>query len=122
MSIQRIAGYIASAILFFFGVLYALASVYENTRLVVSIIMFMVAFGILFFLYRHKPQELVQRLEVPGKFQTQDIRCTNCSASIDIDKIKLIGLKNSTGGADPDRSSPIVGARKNNTKDGEIFN
>jgi predicted Zn finger-like uncharacterized protein len=90
MSIQRIVGYLASAVLFFFGVIFALASVYENTRLVVSIVMFMVAFGILFFLYRHQPQELVQRLEVPGKFQTQEIRCPNCSASIDIDNIKIV--------------------------------
>ena len=31
-------------------------------------------------------------------------------------------MKNSAGGAEPDRSSPIAGARKNKTKAGETFN
>ncbi len=31
-------------------------------------------------------------------------------------------MKNSAGGAEPDRSSAIAGARKNKIKAGEIFN
>ncbi len=35
--------------------------------------------------------------------------------------MKIIGLKNSDGGAEPDRSSAIAGARKNNIRAGGIF-
>ena len=90
MMVQKIAGYMASAVLFFLGVIYALASSYNPTRIAVSIVLFLAGFGILFFTWRRQPSQLVQKLEVPGKIKAQEIRCPNCSASIDMDHVKVV--------------------------------
>ena len=90
MTAQKLAGYLVSAVLLFFGVIYALASSYNPTRIAVSIVLFLAAFGILYFTWRRQPSQLVQRLEVPGRIKAQEIRCPNCSASIDMDHIKVV--------------------------------
>ena len=90
MMVQKIVGYSASAILFFFAVLFAWASPYDRTRLAVSVVLFLAGFGILFFTWRKQPSQLVQKLEVPGKIRAQEIRCPNCSASIDMDHVKVV--------------------------------
>jgi len=90
MMVQKLAGYLASAVLFFFAVIFAWASPYDPTRLAVSVVLFLAGFGILYFAWRRQPSQLVQKLEVPGKIRAQEIRCPNCSASIDMDHIKVV--------------------------------
>ena len=94
MMVQKIVGYLASAVLFFFGVIYALASSYDRSidpaRIAVSVVLLLAGFGILFFTWRRQPSQLVQKLEVPGKIRAQEIRCPNCSASIDMDHMKVV--------------------------------
>ena len=90
MTIQKIVGYMASAVLFFFGVIYALASSYNPTRIAVSVVLFLAGFGILLLTWRRQPSHIVQKLEVPGKIKAQEVRCPNCSASIAMDRIKVV--------------------------------
>ena len=90
MTAQKVIGYLVSAVLFFLGLIYALASSYNPSRIAVSIVLFLAGFGILFFTWRRQPSKLVQKLEVPGKIAAQEIRCPNCSASITMDRIKVV--------------------------------
>ena len=90
MMVQKIVGYSASAVLFFFAVMFAWASPYDPTRIAVSVVLFLAGFGILYFIRRRQPSQLVQKLEVTGKIRAQEIRCPNCSASIDMDHVKVV--------------------------------
>jgi predicted Zn finger-like uncharacterized protein len=90
MTVQKIAGYLASGILFFFAVIYALASSVDPSRIVVSVVLFSAGFGILYFVRRRQPTKLVQKIEVPGRVKAQDIKCPNCSAPIEMGHIKVV--------------------------------
>ena len=91
MSVQRLVGYAVSAVLFCLGILFAwAASAHNGMRLVVGIVMLGAGFGILLLVRRQQPREIVQRLEVPGKIVAQEVRCPNCSASVDMNQIKVI--------------------------------
>jgi uncharacterized Zn-finger protein len=90
MKVQKIAGYLASAVLLFFAVIYALASSYESTRIAVSVVLFLAGFGMLLLTWRRQPSQIVQKLEVPGRIKAQEVRCPNCSASIAMDSIKIV--------------------------------
>jgi len=84
----------AIAVLFFFGIIFALASVYESTRLIVAAWLFVVGFGIaiISLIIRYitkKPKTIVQRLEVSGQMKAVSLRCPNCSASVDVSSIKI---------------------------------
>jgi len=89
VNLKTVLGVVAVAVLFMFGGIFALASVYEATRLVVAAIFFAVGFGILYYLTK-KPQTIVQRLEVSGQIKTATLKCPNCSASLDASQIKII--------------------------------
>jgi uncharacterized membrane protein len=89
MDIRTVLGTIAIATLLFFGVIFALASVYESTRLIVAALLFAVAFGIAYYLTR-KPKTIIQKLEVSGDMKAVAIKCPNCAASIDANSIKIV--------------------------------
>jgi len=90
MMLKTVIGYGVSAILLFFAVLYALASVYAPMRIWVSALLFLAGFGMLYFVWKRQPTQIVQKLEVPGRIKVQAIKCPNCSASIDMNQIKIV--------------------------------
>jgi DNA-directed RNA polymerase subunit RPC12/RpoP len=89
VNLKTILGAIAVAVLFFFGIIFALASVYESTRLIVAALFFIVGFGIAYYITK-KPTTIIQKLEVSGQMKAVPIRCPNCSASVDANQIKIV--------------------------------
>jgi predicted Zn finger-like uncharacterized protein len=87
--IKTLIGYGVSAVLLFFATLFALASVYAPMRIVVSVVLFFAGFLILYLVWKRLPTKIVQKIEVPGKIKVQEIKCPNCSASLDIRQIKI---------------------------------
>jgi hypothetical protein len=89
VNLKTFIGAIVVAILFFLGIIFALASTRAPTRLVVSVLLFIVGFGITYYLTR-KPKTVIQRLEMSGEMRAVEIRCPNCSASINANNIKIL--------------------------------
>jgi uncharacterized membrane protein len=88
VNFKVILGTLAVAVLFFFGIIFAIASVYEPTRLFVAAFLFIVGFGIAYYLTK-KPKTIIQKLEVSGRMKAVEIKCPNCAASVDVGKIKI---------------------------------
>lgn len=91
VKIKTILGAIAVAVLFFFGIIFAIAStsVYTYTRLTVAVLMFIAAFVIAYYISR-QPTTIIQKVDFSGQMQTVALKCPNCSASIDANRIKMI--------------------------------
>jgi hypothetical protein len=91
MDFRVALGAVAACILFFFGSIFALASVYAPIRLAIAAILFIVGFGILAGIYviTRKPQEIIQRVELSGEMKAVPITCPNCGGSISPEKIKI---------------------------------
>jgi len=89
VNLKTVLGAIAIAVLFFFGIIFALASVYAPTRLIVAFLMFAVGFGIAYYITK-KPKTIIQRLEVSGQMKAVALKCPNCSASVDANQIKIV--------------------------------
>ncbi len=89
-----VLGAIAVAVVFFFAVIFALAASVQATltRLVTSGILFVIGVAIIVGIYytRRKPKTVIQRLEVSGQMKAVPIKCPNCSASIDANRIKIV--------------------------------
>jgi uncharacterized membrane protein len=89
VNLITIFGIIAIAVLFFFGVIFAFATNYWPTGLVVSAMLFIVGFGIAYYISK-KPTTIVQKLEVSGDMKAVQLKCPNCSASVDANRIKIV--------------------------------
>ena len=91
MKIINLLGAIAVAFLFFFGIIFAIASSVEQTttRLITSLMLFLIGFAIAYYITR-KPKTIIQRLELSGQMKAAPIKCPNCSASVDANRIKII--------------------------------
>jgi len=89
VNLKTVLSVIAIAVLFFFGIIFALASAYQTTRLIVSAILFIVGFGIAYYISK-KPKTIIQKLEFSGQMKTVPLKCPNCSASVNPNQIKLI--------------------------------
>ena len=99
MKAIAILGGVAVAVLFFFAVIFALASSAQDlpaqtaqTRLITSGILFITGLAIIAGIYytTRKPKTVIQRLEVSGPMKGAAIKCPNCSASIDANQIKIV--------------------------------
>ena len=94
MKIITILGAIAVAVVFFFAVIFAFAASVQATltRLVTSGILFFIGLVIIVGIYytTRKPKTVIQRLEVSGQMKAVPIKCPNCSASIDTNRIKIV--------------------------------
>jgi DNA-directed RNA polymerase subunit RPC12/RpoP len=92
MKIIVVLGGIAVAVLFFFSVIFALASAYDSQRLITSTLLFIIAIAIVFGIYytTRKPKTVIQRLEVSGQLKAAPIKCPNCGASVDANQIKIV--------------------------------
>ncbi len=95
-----ILGAIAVAVLFFFAVIFALASSYielsvatAQTRLITSVFLFIIGIAIVVGIYytTRKPKTVIQQLEISGAMKGTPIKCPNCSASISADQIRIVG-------------------------------
>ncbi len=90
MLLSKLIGYLVSVVIFFFALIFALASSYNPSRILVSCILFIVGFGLLFFIWRRQPSRLIQKIEIPGRIKAQELSCPNCSASLDLKKTKIV--------------------------------
>ena len=94
VKIITILGAIAVAVVFFFAIIFALAASVQATltRLITSGILFIIGVTIIVGIYytTRKPKTVIQRLEVSGQMKAVPIKCPNCSASIDANKIKIM--------------------------------
>ena len=99
MKAITILGGIAAAVLFFFAVIFALASSYTGltaqaaqSRLITSGILFIIGIAVVAGVYfvTRTPKTVIQRLEVSGEMHAAQIKCPNCGASINADQIKIV--------------------------------
>ena len=99
MKIITIFGAIAVAVLFFFAVIFALASSYSGlsaqaaqARVLTSAILFIIGLAIMVGIYyvSRKPKTVIQQLEISGQMKAAQIKCPNCGGSIDANQIKIV--------------------------------
>jgi len=88
VNVKTVVGAIVIAVLFFFGIVFALASVYSPMRLAVAALLFVAGFGVAYYITK-QPTRIVQKLEVSGQMKAVSLRCPNCSASVDVSSIKI---------------------------------
>lgn len=89
MKLKTALGAIVISILFFLGIIFALASIYAWTRLIVAAFLF-VAGSLIAYYISKQPKTIVQRLEVSGEMKAVALKCPNCSASVNANSIKII--------------------------------
>jgi len=88
-------GIAAAIILILLGVLFAIASIMRShaSRLLVSIILLICGFGIIYFLRKKDKTVMVEpvKFSLPGKVDVQSLRCPNCSAQLDTSQMRMKG-------------------------------
>jgi len=95
VNLKTVIGAVAVAVLFFFGIIFAwstgvdISAELKATRLIVSAMLFVVGFGIAYYITR-KPKTMIQKLEVSGQMKAVALKCPSCSASVDPDQIKIV--------------------------------
>lgn len=98
MRILQIIGGVAALVVFFFAVIFAIASSYAEltpavaqSRVITSIILFIIGLTIIASTYyiTRKPKTVIQRLEVSGPMAAATIKCPNCGGSINASEIKI---------------------------------
>ncbi|HKZ87899.1 MAG TPA: hypothetical protein VJ066_01920 [Candidatus Bathyarchaeia archaeon] len=99
MKITTILSAVAAAILLFFGVIFAisagsitLTAQQQVLRLAEGAILLIVGFGLAYvaYVFSRRPQTIIQQLELSGQMKAAPLKCPNCSASVDTNKIKII--------------------------------
>ncbi len=94
VKIITVLGAVAVAVVFFFAVIFALASSVQSTltRLITSGFLFVIGVAIIVGIYytTRKPKTVIQRLEVSGEMKAASIKCPNCGASVDANRIKIV--------------------------------
>ncbi|MHB1416069.1 MAG: hypothetical protein ACYC1C_12545 [Chloroflexota bacterium] len=95
MSTGKIIGYVVSAILILFGVLFLLAAPVGNTggRLAVGVVLIVVGLGIIVIVKLREPkpeQRIVHEVELPGDLSLEQMKCRNCGAPLDQREITLV--------------------------------
>jgi DNA-directed RNA polymerase subunit RPC12/RpoP len=85
-------GAIVAAVLFFFGIIFAMASAYATTRLLVAAFLFAAGFVVVAVVYvmTRKPKTVIQQLELSGEMKAVALKCPQCSASVEPDQIKIV--------------------------------
>jgi predicted Zn finger-like uncharacterized protein len=99
MKAITILGAIAAAVLFFFAVIFAIASSYvgltaqaAQSRVLASAILFIIGLAVIVGIYfvTRKPNTVIQQLEISGQMKAAQIKCPNCGGSIDANQIKIL--------------------------------
>ncbi len=91
MSPTKIIGFLVAAALFFFGIIFAIAASVQlfASRVIVAFLFFAAGFIIIYFVARG-PKTVIQKLEVSGEMKAVGIKCPNCGASVDANRIKIV--------------------------------
>jgi DNA-directed RNA polymerase subunit RPC12/RpoP len=91
VNLKTVLGAIVIAVLLFFGIIFAIAASVEApaTRLVVAALLFIVAFGIGYYITK-KPTTIIQRLELSGEMKPAALKCPKCGAAVDEKQIKIV--------------------------------
>ena len=92
MKTTTILGAIAVAVLFFFGLIFAMAAVYDPLRLLTSAVLLITGIAIAYYItyINRKPKTVIHQLELSGQMKAAPLKCPNCSASIDANQIKIV--------------------------------
>lgn len=98
MSALRIIGYLAAAILIFFGVLFiwaAFGSTPHPEWIVIGIITVAIGFGIILLLGRKKSdgkedQELTYKVDLGGDVKLESMKCKSCGGQLSPDNVKML--------------------------------
>jgi DNA-directed RNA polymerase subunit RPC12/RpoP len=94
VKIIQIFGAIAVGALFFFAIIFALASTVQAgfSRLIVSGILFLAGVAVIAGIYytTRKPKTVIQQVELSGQMKGASIKCPNCGASVDANRIKIV--------------------------------
>jgi uncharacterized membrane protein len=89
VKLKTALGVVAISLLFFLGIIFALASVYAPTRLIVAAFLFIVGLAIAYYIFK-QPKTIVQQLEVSGEMKAVALKCPNCAASVSANSIKIM--------------------------------
>ena len=98
MSAGKIIGYIVSAILIFFGILFVWAAFSpegETGWIVVGIITVAIGLGIILFIKFREPkpaqppQEIVQKIDLSSDIQVEKLKCQNCGGQLDQNSVSV---------------------------------
>jgi predicted Zn finger-like uncharacterized protein len=98
MRILPILGGVAAAVLFFFAVIFALASSYVGLsasaaqgRFLTSAILFIVGIAVVAGVYfvTRKPKTVIQQVELSGQMKSAQLKCPNCGGNIDSSQIQI---------------------------------
>jgi DNA-directed RNA polymerase subunit RPC12/RpoP len=99
MKLLAVLGAIAVAVLFFFGIIFAisagsvtLTSEQQVLRLTEGVILLTVGFAIAYitYVFSRKPKTIIHQLELSGQMKAAALKCPNCSASVDANQIKIV--------------------------------
>lgn len=88
MELKRAIGLAAATILILLGVLFAIASIEHTSRLMVSIVLAGCGFGIIYILKRNERTTVIEP-SVPGRVSLQSLKCPNCAAQLDANRMKM---------------------------------
>jgi len=95
VNLKTVLGAVAIAVFFFFGIIFAwstgavISVELKTTRLIIAAMLFFVGFGIAYYITR-KPKTIVQKLELSGQMKAVALKCPNCSASVNANKVKIV--------------------------------
>jgi hypothetical protein len=99
MSAGKIIGYIAAAILIFFGVLFiwgAFSPQGQTGWILVGLVTVVIGFGLIWFASRRKPPEtagaegVTLNIELPGNVSLDSLRCQNCGGALSPENVKMV--------------------------------
>lgn len=99
MKITTVLGAIAVAVLFFFGIIFtlsagaaALTAEQRTIRIVEGVIMLGAGTAIAYvtYVFSKKPTTVIHQVELSGQMKAAPIKCPNCSASVDANRIKVV--------------------------------
>lgn len=92
----KVIGYIAAAILVFFGVLFVWGAFSESGSvgwIIVGVISIAGGLGLIWLVGRKtksEPTELIQKIELSGDINLETLTCQNCGGALSPDNIKMI--------------------------------
>ncbi len=100
MKITTVLGALLAVVLLFFGFIFILSSGAEALqanpqlqigRIIEGAILLGAGFGLAYvtYIFNRKPIKIIQQLEISGVMKAAHIKCPNCSASVDTNKIKI---------------------------------
>lgn len=96
MSAGRVIGYIAAAILIFFGVLFiwgAFSPQGSTGWILVGVISVAAGLGLIWLVRKRtkqEPTQIIQKIELSGEIGLDKLTCRNCGGTLGSDDIKMV--------------------------------